>query len=114
MTANTITRRYLRIKAPDSAVVAWKTPEQREVSQVKNIALGGLFIQTKKPPKKGSTLQMLIVTPRGNLRVRAGVRSVIPGEGMGVEIVSMDPEDRGRLERWLKTLMAHEATMGSQ
>lgn len=47
---------------------------------------------------------MLIVTPRGQLRVRAGVRSVIPGEGMGVEIVSMEQEDRGKLERWLKTL----------
>jgi len=47
---------------------------------------------------------MLIVTPRGPLRVRAGVRSVIPGEGMGVEIVSMEQEDRGKLERWLTTL----------
>ena len=104
MTANTITRRYRRLKAPHSTVVAWKTPEQKEVSHVKTIALGGLFIQTKNPPKPGSMLQMLIVTPRGQLRVRAGVRSVIPGEGMGVEIVSMEQEDRGKLERWLKTL----------
>ena len=57
-------------------------------------------------------MQMLIVTPRGNLRVRAGVRSVIAGEGMGLEIVSMEPEDRGKLERWLKTLIAHEETGG--
>jgi hypothetical protein len=112
MTAKPITRKYPRIRAPRSAVVAWKTPHQREVSHVKTIALGGLFIETENPAKKGSTLQMLIVTPRGYLRVRAGVRSVTEGEGMGVEIVSMEPEDRGKLERWLKQLTQREETAG--
>jgi PilZ domain len=104
MTGKATTRRYPRLKAPKSAIVAWKTSEQREVSRVATIALGGLFIQTKNPPKAGSAIQMLIVTPRGQLRVRASVRSVIAGEGMGVEIVAMEPEDRGKLDRWLKQL----------
>jgi len=104
MTGNSTTRRYPRLKAPKSAVVAWKTSEQREVSRVTTIALGGLFIQTKNPPKAGSTIQMLIVTPRGQLRVRASVRSIVAGEGMGVAIVSMETEDRGKLDRWLKQL----------
>jgi hypothetical protein len=108
MTVSTITRRYPRIKAPKSARVAWKTSEHSEVSRVTTIALGGLFIRTKNPAKPGSTLQMLIVTPRGYLRVRANVRSVIAGEGMGVAIVSMEPEDRGRLDRWLKQLADQE------
>jgi hypothetical protein len=104
MTGDATTRRYPRLKAPKSAVVAWKTPERREISRVTTIALGGLFIQTKNPPKAGSTIQMLIVTPRGHLRVRASVRSVVAGEGMGVAIVSMEAEDRGKLDRWLKQL----------
>ena len=104
MVLSSVQRRYPRVKAPKSALVAWKTPEQREVSHVTTIALGGLFIQTKNPPKQGSTIQMLIVSPRGHLRVRANVRSVVDGEGMGVAIVSMEPEDRGKLERWLKQL----------
>ena len=98
------------MKAPKSAVVAWKTAERHEVSRVKTIALGGLFIRTKNPPKAGSTIQMLIVTPRGYLRTRANVRDVIAGEGMGVAIVSMEPEDRGKLERWLKQLTELEET----
>jgi hypothetical protein len=104
MDASTITRRYRRLRAPKSAIVAWRTPEQKEVSRVETIAMGGLFIKTKNPPSTGSTVQLLIVTPRGQLRVRASVRSVIPGEGMGVAIVSMDQEDRGKLDRWLKQL----------
>jgi hypothetical protein len=104
MTVSPTTRRYPRMKAPKSAVVAWRTAERQEVSRVKTIALGGLFIRTKNPPKAGSTIQMLIVTPRGYLRTRANVRDVIAGEGMGVAIVSMEPEDRGKLERWLRQL----------
>ena len=110
MTVSPTTRRYPRMKAPKSAVVAWKTAERQEVSRVKTIALGGLFIRTKNPPKAGSTIQMLIVTPRGYLRTRANVRDVIVGEGMGVAIVSMEPEDRGKLERWLKQLAELEET----
>ena len=96
------------MKAPKSAVVAWKTAERQEVSRVKTIALGGLFIRTKNPPKAGSTIQMLIVTPRGYLRTRANVRDVIAGEGMGVAIVSMEQEDRGRLDQWLRRLTTQE------
>ena len=110
MTVSPTTRRYPRMKAPKSAVVAWKSAERQEVSRVKTIALGGLFIRTKNPPKAGSTIQMLIVTPRGYLRTRANVRDVIAGEGMGVAIVSMEPEDRGKLERWLKQLAELEET----
>jgi hypothetical protein len=113
MAESSIKRRYPRHKAPKSAVVAWKTAEQKEVSRITTIALGGLFIQTKNPAKKGGTLQMLIVTPRGYLRVRAHVRSVVPGEGMGVAIVSMDPEDRGKLERWMMQLMEREELVGA-
>jgi hypothetical protein len=109
MTVSPTTRRYPRLKAPKSAVVAWKHSEQREVSRVATIALGGLFIQTKNPPKTGNMIQLLIVTPRGYLRTRASVRNVIAGEGMGVAIVSMEPEDRGKLERWLKQLTEMEA-----
>jgi len=111
MTGNATTRRYPRLKAPKSAVVAWKTSEQREISHVTTIALGGLFIQTKNPPKAGSTIQMLIVTPRGQLRIRASVRSVVAGEGMGVAIVSMEQEDRGKLDRWLQQLAERDSAL---
>ena len=36
--------------------------------------------------------------------MRAVVRNVKPGEGMGVSIVSMEQEDRGRLDQWLRQL----------
>jgi len=113
MTENANKRKYPRIKVPRSALVAWKVGTQKSVSPVENLALGGLFIRTKNPATSGATLQLVFNTPQGEVRVRAVVRNVTPGEGMGVAIVSMEQEDRGRLDRWLRQLTTEEETAES-
>ena len=97
-------RRYPRARVPKSALVAWKNGSDKAVSPVVNLALGGLFVRTKTPAKLGTMLQLVFNTPQGSVRVRAVVRNVKPGEGMGVSIVSMEQEDRGRLDLWLRQL----------
>ena len=114
MTENPNKRKYPRIRVPKSALVAWKIGTQKTVSPVENLALGGLFIRTKNPANSGTTLQLVFNTPQGEVRVRAVVRNVTPGEGMGVAIVSMEQEDRGRLDQWLKQLRTAEETAGSR
>jgi hypothetical protein len=104
MTESGNKRKYPRIKLPKGALVAWKIGYQKSVSPVEDLALGGLFIRTKTPPTAGTTVQLLFNTPQGEVRVRAIVKMVKPQEGMGVAIVSMEQEDRGRLDRWLKQL----------
>src|SRR5216684_748411 len=104
MTETQNKRRYPRVKTPKAALVAWKNGSQKYVSPVENLALGGLFVRTKSPVDAGTTLLLVFNTPQGEVRVRAVVRNVKPGEGMGVLIVSMEQEDRGRLDRWLKQL----------
>lgn len=113
MTENANKRKYPRIKVPRSALVAWKVGTQKSVSPVENLALGGLFIRTKNPATSGATLQLVFNTPQGEVRVRAVVRNVTPGEGMGVAIVSMEQEDRGRLDRWLRQLTTEDETAES-
>jgi hypothetical protein len=81
---------------------------------VENLGLGGLFIRTKTPPPTGTTLQLVFNTPQGEVRVRAIVRLVKPAEGMGVGIVSMEQEDRGRLDRWLRQLIVPAESVGAQ
>jgi hypothetical protein len=101
-------RKYPRARVPKSALVAWKNGSQKTVSPVENLALGGLFLRTKNPAAIGTMLQLVFNTPQGEVRVRASVRNVQPGVGMGVAIVSMEQEDRGRLDRWLRLLTIHE------
>jgi hypothetical protein len=102
-------RRYPRVRVPKNALVAWKNGSQKFVSPVENLALGGLFIRTTNPLNSGTMLQLIFNTPQGQVRVRAVVRNVKAGKGMGVAIVSMEQEDRGRLDLWLRQLAAHDA-----
>lgn len=84
--------------------VAWDTAGYRELSRVESIALGGLFISTKNPPREGTTIRLLFDAPGGEVRARAIVRNLRKGRGMGIEIIAMQPEHRARLSQCLKKL----------
>jgi hypothetical protein len=75
---------------------------------ITTVALGGLFIGTDDPADGGSTLKLLFDLPSGEVRARANVRYVVPGQGMGVQFVMMSFEDRARLYQLLSRLLRHE------
>lgn len=104
MTAPNATRRYPRVKSPKGLHVGWQSSTQKFVSSVETLGLGGMFIRTKEPPPAGTTLQLLIDIAGGGVRARAVVKNIKPGEGMGVDIVSMNPEDRARLSNFVRQL----------
>ena len=60
----------------------------------------------EQAPPVGTSLQLLFNAPEGEVRLRAIVRNLVAGRGMGLGIVSMEPEHRTRLDRWLKRLSA--------
>jgi len=107
-------RRHPRVKTPKAALVAWKIGTQKFVSPVENLAMGGLFIRSKNPPNAGTIVHLVFNTPQGEVRVRAVARNVVMGVGMGVAIVSMEQEDRGRLDRWLKQLAVVDEPVGTR
>src|SRR5260370_35823332 len=114
MTERQNKRRYPRVKVPKNALVAWKNGCQKFVSPVENLALGGLFIRTKNPLHVGTMLQLVFNAPQVQVRVRAVVRNVKAGEGMGVAIVSMEQEGRGRVDQWLEQLAAQGETVATK
>src|SRR5215467_2335056 len=97
-------RRYPRYKGVKPVPVAWMQGTQKAVAKAENLSLGGLFIGTPTPPPVGALVQLLFHTPEGEVRVRATVRNVKPGKGMGLAITSMDQDHRARLSRWLQIL----------
>ena len=102
-------RNYPRILAPKQLVVAWRSGEQCGASRLGTVGLGGLFLKTPKPPEAGSTVELVIQvspgTPGTDVRTRAVVYNVKPGEGMGVKFVQMRGEDRLRLNQFLHAHM---------
>jgi len=99
-------RKYPRIKPPKSFVVAWRSGMTRDVSYMDSLALGGLFIRTKRPVPLRSSVQLLLDTPAGQIRGRAIVRRVHEKAGMALQIIAMDPSDRALLRRELLGLLA--------
>ena len=77
-------RKYPRVKAPKELHVAWKSPGHQAVSRAETIALGGLFLYTRKPPAEGSMVELAIDFAGGSIRARAVVRYCTPGKGMGI------------------------------
>jgi curved DNA-binding protein CbpA len=94
-------RKYPRVKAPKELHVAWKSSGHQAVSRAETIALGGLFLYTRKPPAAGAVVELIIDFVGGSIRARAIVRHSTPGKGMGVQFVQMAPENRARLNQLL-------------
>jgi hypothetical protein len=97
-------RAYPRIKPPKSVLGAWRSGMQREVSYVENLAIGGVFLRTKKKVAIRSLVQVLLDMPQGQVRGRGVVRRHQEHHGIAVQFIAMDPEDRGRLLRQIREL----------
>jgi hypothetical protein len=99
-------RKHPRVKPPKSFLVAWQSGMTRDVSYMDSLALGGLFIRTRRPLPLRSAVQLLLDTPAGQIRGRAIVRRVHQNTGMALQIIAMDPGDRALLHRELRDLFA--------
>lgn len=99
-------RRYPRVAAPKSLMVAWQSGTRRAVSSLGSMALGGLFVLTRQPAPIRSMVKLLMDLPFGEVRARAVVRRVTPALGMGIEFIAMTQEDRARLNKALQPMLA--------
>jgi hypothetical protein len=68
---------------------------------------GRSVLKTPKPPAAGSAVELVIQvspgTPGTDVRARAVLYNVKPGEGMGVKFVQIRGDDRLRLNQFLQT-----------
>jgi PilZ domain len=98
-------RRYQRIATPTGIWVAWQHGKKQEVSRVRDLNVGGMFVTTPTAPPKGATVQILLSVPEGEIKSQAAVRNVTPAEGMGVEFKDMSQHDAARLEKLVTRLL---------
>ena len=99
------TRRHQRISLPQGMSVAWYGGGQQQVSRVKSLSMGGLSLCGSITLRVGSDLTLVFEVPGGMVTAQAVVRSVVPGQEMGVEFTKMNPESRALLERLLTRLL---------
>ena len=99
-------RRHSRNDRLKELSVFWHRGGRRFISRVRNLSLGGAFLQSAEPPPLGTTLQLLFRVSGKVARARAVVIRSVPSEGMGIEFVAMGQEDRACLA--LAAESAHE------
>ena len=99
------TRRYERISLPKGMFVTWYGGGQQQVSRVKTLSMGGVFLCGSITLRVGSDLTLVFEVPGGMILAEAAVRNIVPGEGMGVEFTKMNPQSRALLEELLMRLL---------
>jgi len=102
-------RRHQRVATPKGVWVAWQNDKQQNVSRVRDLNVGGMFIATPTPLPLGTVLPVLMSVPEGEIRAKATVRNLVSGEGMGVQFTEVTLENQTRLEKLVARLLMTES-----
>jgi hypothetical protein len=98
-------RRSPRVELPKGMWVAWQGSDQRFVSRVSDLSIGGVFIPTENLPPVGTLVRLTFELPEGEVYAPAIVRHTVVGRGMGVEFAAADDGDLVRILQLLTTLV---------
>jgi hypothetical protein len=93
-----------RVETHDLVWVDWRCIGREDISRVRNLSLGGLFVETPQPRGVGSTAKLEFLVQEGQIRADAIVRRAEPGRGLGMKFTAVSEEDRPRLEALISRL----------
>jgi hypothetical protein len=97
-----------RFEAPDYVYAYWRCNGIDDVSRVRDLSVGGLFLQTEKPPnQEGLIIKVDFLVQEGQIRTEAEVRRSEPRTGLGLKFTAITQEDRQRLAALLVRLRSY-------
>jgi hypothetical protein len=103
--SSTKARRYPRIALPKGMWVAWYGGSEHQISRVATLSMGGIFISLPNSPPVGTKLKLAFEVPGGEVQAEGVVRSVEPGNGMGIQFTRLTAKDRVLLQRLMNRLL---------
>jgi hypothetical protein len=86
-----------RVEAPGGVWVYWQCKGRDDVSRVRDLSLGGLFIETNQPCVPGVTAKLHFLVQEGQIRAETIVRHALPGLGLGLKFLAVSEQDRPQL-----------------
>lgn len=86
-----------RVQAPGDVWVCWKCQGRDDISLVRNMSMGGLFIETAQPRPTGTATRLDFLVAEGQIRADAVVRHAKPGTGLGLKFTALSEQDRPKL-----------------
>src|SRR5215813_14443900 len=104
-------RRTARVDTPQGVWVYWRYAGRDDTSRVKNLSVGGLFIETKRRTILGAITKIDFLVQEGQIRAEGVVKHVEPGRGVGVKFTSVKEADHPILAALLMRVSAQERAM---
>lgn len=95
--ASYLRRRSTRVDAGDSVYTLWSCDGREGLSRVRDLGLGGLFIESPVEQDLGAPMRLHFLADEGQIRANAVVRHVRPGKGAGLKLIAINDQDCQRL-----------------
>ncbi|HYL83448.1 MAG TPA: PilZ domain-containing protein [Candidatus Angelobacter sp.] len=92
--------------------VCWQCQGREDVSQVRNLSLGGLFVETPHPRTVGALTRLHFLVGEGEIRADAVVRHARLGAGLGLKFMALHEKDGPNLAALLTRLRRLQHTSG--
>ncbi len=93
-----------RVPAPSDVWVYWQCHGREDVSCVRDMSMGGLFIETPQPRAEGVLTRLHFLVQEGQIRADAVVRHAKSGVGLGLKFTALSEQDRPKLAALLTRL----------
>src|SRR5438270_13071986 len=102
---NTPSRRVnSRISVRQEVWVCWQCNGHDDVSRVRDLSLGGLFLETQSSRAIGASSKIDFLVDEGQIRADAVVRHTLPGRGLGLKLTGLTEQDRHNFALLLRRL----------
>ena len=92
-----------RLVIAEDVWVCWHANGRDDVSRVRDVSLGGLFLQTPAQRPIGAATKLDFLVSEGQIRADAVIRHVSRG-GLGLKFTALSDSDRPRLAALLRRL----------
>ena len=93
-----------RVQTPSGVWVYWYCGGRDDVSRVRDLSLGGLFVETPTSRGLGSTVKLEFLVQEGQIRADAVVKRIEPGRGLALKFTAVSDEDSPRLATLMNRL----------
>jgi hypothetical protein len=104
-TATPSRRSNSRIPTTTQGVWAcWHCNGREDVSRVRDLSLGGLFLETAALRAIGTHTKVDFLVGEGQIRADAEVRHVVAGRGLGLKLTAVTEQDRRKFASLLRRL----------
>lgn len=100
-------RRTSRVEAGESVYAFWSCDGHEALSRVRDLSLGGLFIESPMEESVDAPVKLHFLADEGQIRANAVVRHVKPGKGLGLKFIAISNRDCQRLAGLIKRVRSN-------